>query len=115
MTAPTQGEREALERRLAEIEAEMGRSDPRFVSDSVREIVQLARRVLSMQEEAGITDPVDWPIVHADSYSDGMYGWVEMLDRKNGNKQRVSWSVTGKFQTQSAAMDEARRLLRNKR
>lgn len=51
MTAPTQ-EREALERRLAEIEADMDRSDPRFVSDNVREIVQLARRALSTQEEA---------------------------------------------------------------
>lgn len=46
-----------------------------------------------------------------DSRSDGMCGYVEILDQTTGRKQKVHWSVTAPIDSQYKAAEEAKRLL----
>lgn len=50
-----------------------------------------------------------------DSRSDGMCGSVTIKDRRTGRKQKVHWSVTAPIDSQHAAAEEAKRLLREAR
>ena len=51
-----------LDARLAQVEAEMAKSDPRYVSEAVREIVTLGRAVLALVYKP---DPQDCPTCRA--------------------------------------------------
>jgi len=46
-----------------------------------------------------------------DSYSDGMCGYVKIKDSHTGRTEKVHWSVTGEYRSQTEAANEAKERL----
>ena len=54
-------------------------------------------------------------VIWVDSYSDGMCGWVKLMDADTRDTVKVPWSVDHpEINSQSQAVDKAKKLLAEK-
>lgn len=64
-------------------------------------------RPFTRDTEVLYRSPLDDDVVWINAHSDGMCGWVDVLDERTDRVYHVGWSVTGDVRSQEDAREEA--------